>query len=75
VRAAGQAVRRADQGEARPVGGQAKGAQPEGLFLDGGGRVGALWAGLLPRGFRIVGATIILQTVRSAALARIEGEE
>lgn len=34
---------------------------------------GALFAGLAPRGFRIVCATIILQLVRSQALARIEG--
>ena len=38
----------------------------------GGGVFRTLWAGLLTRGFRIVGATIILQTVRSTALKRIE---
>jgi len=44
---------------------------------DGGaaGVFRTLWAGLLPRGFRIVGATIILQTVRSTALKRIEEGE
>lgn len=37
-----------------------------------GGGVSALWAGLLPRGVRIVGAVIILSTVRGQAVALIE---
>jgi hypothetical protein len=39
----------------------------------GGGGASALFAGLAPRGLRIVCATIILQLVRTQALARIEG--
>ena len=52
-------------------------AVADGRAGPGGGRgpFATLWAGLLPRGFRIVGATIILQTVRSAALKHIEEGE
>lgn len=37
-----------------------------------GGGASALWAGLLPRGVRIVGAVMILQAVRGQAVAFIE---
>ena len=32
-----------------------------------------LWAGLLPRGIRVVGACMILQTVRTRLIALAEG--
>ncbi len=35
--------------------------------------VSALWSGLLPRGIRVVGACMILQTVRTQLIALAEG--
>ena len=35
--------------------------------------VSALWAGLLPRGIRVVGACMILQTVRTKLIELAEG--
>jgi hypothetical protein len=42
-------------------------------IADAGGGVSALWAGLVPRGVRIVGAVMILQAVRGHLVSLIEG--
>ena len=44
-------------------------------YVVGEGGVGALFAGILPRAFRIIGAMFIFNEVKSRALAYLEGDD